>query len=112
MAYCQGCGNYVGDYSAYRRSLPGRGEVVLCYKCNHWADRNPGKTRFPTSQSAAPPARRIRTFSRIYLVSALGLFAFGGAFLLSGRVTPAVLLFVASLSLFLLAVGMKRFSEK
>ncbi|GAB4344905.1 MAG: hypothetical protein Kow0099_24720 [Candidatus Abyssubacteria bacterium] len=112
MAYCQGCGNYVGDYSAYRHTVPGKGEIVLCFKCHRWADRHPGKTRFPAVQLSTPTERRVRTFSQIYMISAFGLFAFGGAFLISGRVMPAVLLFLASLSLFLLGIGMKKYGEK
>ena len=78
MAYCHGCGRYVGDYSAYRQNVPGKGELVLCYKCKQWADRHPGQTNFPPKQSAPfAEGKRVRTFANIYIISSLGLFAAG-----------------------------------
>lgn len=114
MAYCQGCGSYVGDLSAYRHNVPGKGEMVLCYRCKRWAERHPGRSRFPPRHSLPPTeGRRIRTFAILYTVSSLGLFAFGVFLLVSGNpLIYPILSILAALSLFLFGVGMRKYLEK
>ena len=114
MAYCHGCGRFVGDYSAYRHTVPGEGDFVLCYKCKHWAERHPGQSTFP-SGDAYPPAegRRVRTYAAIYLISSVGLFALGATLVLTGTWTKGGALFLlGGVSLFLIGLGMRRSQEK
>ncbi|RJP64437.1 MAG: hypothetical protein C4532_19285 [Candidatus Abyssobacteria bacterium SURF_17] len=110
MAYCQSCGRYVGDYSAYRHSIPGKGDAVLCYRCKRWVDRHPGQSTVPSKQPfIAPERKRVRTFANIYVVSSLGVFAFGGVLALTGKgVVPGVICLLAGVSLFFIGVGMKK----
>ncbi len=114
MSYCAGCGRYVGDYSAYRRVAPGKGEQLLCYRCRRWADRHPGKTSFPSPELRhSPQERRILTFARIYIIGSLGIFALGVALVLTGKgFGSGILLTLGGLSLFFLGVGMRKFFEK
>lgn len=114
MAYCHGCGHYVGDYSAYRQNVPGKGELLLCYKCKQWADRHPGQTNFPPNQSAPfAEGKRVRTFANIYIISSLGLFAAGAALVLAGgRFAAGILFLLGAVSLFLIGLGMRRFTKE
>ena len=114
MANCHGCGHYIGDYSAYRLNVPGKGEVVLCYKCKRWAERHPGQTRFPPREPfLQTESRRVRTFANIYMLSALGLFAFGAVLILaSNKLVVATLFLLGAISLFLVGMGMRRFLQK
>lgn len=114
MAYCAGCGRYVGDYSAYHRVVPGKGEQLLCFRCSRWADRHPGNTSFPSQEMRfSPQAKRIRTFARIYIISSLGVFASGVALIVAGKTLGlGVLLILGGLSLFFFGLGMRKFLEK
>ena len=114
MAYCAGCGRYVGDYSAYRRTAPGKGEQLLCYRCKRWADRHPGKTSFSSRELRhSPQDQRIRTFARIYIVSSLGIFALGLTLVLTGKgFASGILLTLGGLSLFFFGMGMRKYLEK
>jgi len=114
MAYCQGCGHYIGDYSAYRLNIPGKGELVVCYKCKRWAERHPGQTRFPAGiPRSSTEGKRVRTFATIYILSSLGLFVFGVVLILtSNKLATTILLLFGAISLFLVGLGMRRFVEK
>ena len=114
MAYCYGCGHYIGEYSAYRRTVPGKGELVLCYKCKQWAERHPEQSRFPPRDAGFRMERkRVRTFANIYILSSLGLFAFGVVLVLaSDKLVVAILLLFGAVSLFLVGLGMRRFFER
>lgn len=114
MAYCAGCGRYVGDYSAYRRKVPGKGEQFLCYRCERWADRHPGKTNFPSEGiPRLPETGRLQTFGRIYIMSSFGVLALGVTLaLMTKRSGAAVLLILGGLSLFFFGLGMRKFLQK
>lgn len=114
MAYCSGCGRYVGDYSAYRREAPGRGEQLLCYKCNRWADRHPGKTTLPSPKVRhSTEDRSVRTFATIYIISSFGVFALGITLALTTkRFGLGILMILGALSLFFFGTAMKRFLNK
>jgi hypothetical protein len=104
----------MGDYSAYRHNVPGKGELVLCYRCKQWADRHPGQSNFPPKQSIPfAEGKRVRTFANIYIISSLGLFAVGAVLALAdGKLAAGVLFILGALSLFLIGLGMRRSLEK
>lgn len=110
VAYCQSCGRYVGDYSAYRHNIPGKGEAVLCYRCKRWVDRHPGQGTLPPKQAFTNPERkRVQTFANIYVVSSLGVFVFGAVLALTGKgMVTGVICILAGISLFFIGVGMKK----
>ena len=114
MAYCSGCGRYVGDYSAHHLKRPGKDELTLCYGCKRWADKHPGESAFPSFEARiSPQSRRIRTFATIYMVSSLGVFALGAAVALeSERMGLGLLMILGAVSLFLLGLAMQKFSRK
>jgi hypothetical protein len=57
--------------------------------------------------------KRVRTFANIYILSSLGLFAFGVVLILaSDKLLVALLLLFGAVSLFLVGVGMRRFFER
>lgn len=110
MAYCQGCGSYVGDYSFFRHKIPGKSEMVLCYRCKHWADRHPGQDKFPVKAASSFENSRIRSFSLIYVISAFGMFAAGVLMVLSGaRPAIGLLVLIGAISLFLVGRGMRKY---
>jgi hypothetical protein len=112
MAYCQGCGNYVGDYSFYRHKLPGKGDIILCFRCKRWADRHPGRSTFPQMTASLPETRRIRTFSTIYVISSFAMFAVGAVIIISGNhVGIGIAILLGAVSLFLVGRRMKKFSK-
>jgi hypothetical protein len=104
----------MGDYSAYRHNVPGKGELVLCYKCKQWADRHPGQSNFPPKQFIPfAEGKRIRTFANIYIISSLGVFALGAALVVAGgRSAAGILFLLGALSLFLIGLGMRKFIKK
>ncbi len=113
MAYCQGCGEYIGDYSSYRRNVPGRGEMVLCYRCKHWSDRNPGHSNFPPRHPITPEMNRVRASANSYISIAVGIFMIGIILIMiTSRLILGILLIGGSFSLFLFGWGMKRFLRK
>ncbi|RJP22111.1 MAG: hypothetical protein C4520_08620 [Candidatus Abyssobacteria bacterium SURF_5] len=112
MAYCQGCGAYVGDYSFYRQKLPGKGEMILCYRCNRWSQSHPGRTGFPERTSMPYAGKsRIKTFSTIYIISSIGVFAAGAAIVISGGGGSGIgiLIVIGSISLFLVGRSMRKY---
>jgi hypothetical protein len=112
MAYCHGCGAYVGDYSFYRHKMPGQGEMVLCYRCKRWKERHPQSTAFPKNESLAEGKKRVRTFSSIYIVSSLGLFAAGAMVIFTANRTGIGLIIVlGAISLLLVGRGMRKFAK-
>jgi hypothetical protein len=114
MAYCKGCGRYVGDYSTYSLSIPGKGRMVLCHRCKRWAERHPGGTSFPRpDENPQVEGKRVRAFAIMYLLSSLGLFALGAILILvNHRIATGVLLLIGAISLFFIGVGMRRFPNK
>ena len=114
MAYCAGCGSFVGDYSAYRRQMGGKGQLVLCYRCNRWADRHPGRTTFPSAEiHRQSEGKKIRSIAAIYTMSSLAIFVVGIALVLRGdRAGTWVLLLLGAISLFLIGLGMRRSIRK
>lgn len=114
MAYCGGCGRYVGDYSGYRHKMSGASEIILCYRCKRWADRHPSSSSFPQREEHPRyESRRIRTFANIYIISSFGLFAFGVTLIvLSDRFMLGLLIFLGAISLFAIGLGMRRFMGK
>jgi len=112
MAYCQGCGNYVGDYSFYRHKLPGKGDMILCFRCKRWADRHPGRSTFPQTTTSFPETRRIRTFSTIYVISSFAMFAVGAVLIISGNhMGIGIAILLGAISLFLVGRRMKTFGK-
>ncbi len=114
MACCHGCGRYIGEHSAYRRKVPGKSDIVLCYRCHRWADRHAGGAEFPAG-TAFPPRRtgRIRTVTSIYILGSLILFVFGIGFLLASAFLGAgFLIILGAASLFLIGFGMRKSLQK
>ena len=114
MATCSGCGRFVGDYSAYRIDVPGKGSLLLCYRCKRWAERNPGATGFPSPKiRQSIEGRRVRTFSTIFIIGSFGLFALGLTIaLMAGRFGLGAMMILGALSLFFFGISMRNFSEK
>jgi hypothetical protein len=114
MPYCHGCGCYTGDYSAYLEEIPGKGKIVLCYRCKKWSERHPGQSAFPSRNTYfQTQGKRIRTFAAIYIIGSFSLFALGITLIVtSGRFTGGTLLLLGGMSLLFIGFGMKRFSEK
>ncbi|MBI5114923.1 hypothetical protein HZA56_00455 [Candidatus Poribacteria bacterium] len=114
MAYCQGCGHYIGDYSAYRHNIPGKGALVLCYQCRHWAERHPGRTKFPAREIIPQQqTRRVRAYGSLYMMGAVGLFALGVFMLTRGNhFKTGLLLILGAVSLFSIGLGMRRFANR
>ncbi len=88
--------------------------MVLCYRCKRWAERHPNSKKFPPRRPHSPTEnKRVKTFANIYMLSSLGLFAFGAVLVFSGgNMTTGILLVLGGLSLFLFGFGMRRFMEK
>jgi hypothetical protein len=114
MPYCHGCGRYIGEYSAYHREMPGRGTVHLCHHCNRWSERHPGQTGFPPRNSGLKTeGKRVRTFATIYVISSFGICILGLTLIITtDRLFSGILFIIGAISLCLIGLGMKRFSEK